>query len=1376
MWWLFFLLIPAQAQVNTPQNFTSPCLDQNHIFFVPGVLAAGGSSRACLSRFHPDGQARMIITLVTEDGQRVSASRDLATGDGGCLDLSVPQKPNTKADVNVNVRYIDGNCVWTQRVPVRIAASKVLVVHTERARYRPGEVLKFRVLALKTDLTPVSTAVEEIWLEGPGSWEVKAAQWNRVRTRTGLVQLQHELDELAPPGKWTLRARLDDGSQGSSTFLVGNYELPPFQLTVRHSAKVLRSSERLSWTVCVRYPWSEAVEGMLVIRIRGAGSSAGIRTAVRLRARACHRHAAAARRIQLDKMAADDVVIADFSFQEEGTRVWQNTTVVSQVVENPVSLEFLVKHKPVISPGLPYKLKIEATRWDDKPATNELVHVCRSPATSENDARVTNAACVDALTDDSGVARVMFTVEEHASPYYVFEASARNTHIRLVAHSAVSGARSAFGPLRAARTRSILPLYLRLPAHSNTPVTVHFVVITRGGTIYRWGATTQCPTHDSDQIHTTTRNSICPTLDIPRRSNLIITNSSDLDSLKDFHAAKIMLPLKMSHQMCPDSYLFAYFQYDGELVTASKHFEMEECFTNEVELSWDNRITPPGSTATLTLSTLGPALCALSAIDNAAKWTNPPHELKDEVMQQLRRVIQTQRNITQYDAAGDCFLTSEEPFDEGSELSASGVRSIGAGARPRCVRGPQSLTDEIKPRTDFAEAWLWRLLPVGSNGTGVTSAVTPDSVTRYEASAFCLSKTGVAVSQPAVLQVFREFFIHADGPKQLRRGDTTIMRYRLFNYLYESLSVQVTVASDQSLDILERTELLCIRARSSVARRLTITARELGEGSLRIRAEPKRGACGNNTTAGSGDEVVIKVKVEPEGVPTHDYKSALLCANTGFGASDETWKWPQVQATPGSESLIVWVTGDLNGPLLADADSLILLPRGCGEQNMQRLAANYLASLLQNSSPNTITTRLHMARGFVRQMQYLHPSGGFSAFGPSDPVPSTWLTAFCVRYLRRIHQTLYPDSPVPDFINRAERWLIDQQMENGCFRNEGQIFHRELRGGIEDDGEIASVALTAYTISSLMESTTILPYRIIKNSLSCFRALPPAKSKTSSKIYAHSILAYTLMRLRRYEAELAKMNEASPWEKPSALKDSEEMRELVDLIRVAKRSGEFVWWDSGNLATSIEATGYALLALAECPVTLQPTCAVDARAAVLWLSTHRSVGGGFVSTQDTLVALEALLRWSTILPPPSNLRVRIQSKYTTEAVNLAPGMTIPNVIKMDISDKLSVTVEGTGCALVQATRSYSSTGATSRQSLSADVSVRTDGPFNCDNTTNCYCAAIVDACVIWRGPLPAMSLAELSLPASYAADAGMLYAQLKKTNTTASHRVVHERG
>ncbi|XP_038211298.1 pregnancy zone protein-like [Zerene cesonia] len=1412
---ILLFLTPVLANVSElPQNITSsPCTDQNHLFLVPGVLTAGGTNRACLSRFHPEGSARMLLTLLVK-GESVSAMRQLNPGDGGCLDISVPLQPNSKAELVVNIRYPEASCTWERRVPLRISSGRLLIIHTERAKYRPGDLVRFRLIALKADLTPAHTNIDEIWLEGPrGAWEgTRLAQWPRVRTRFGIAQQQYQLDELAPVGKWTLRARLGDGTQGSAFFSVANYEVPPFQLSVRHAPRILRTSERLVWTVCVRYPWSEAVEGMLVIRIRGAGSAGGIRTATRLRARACHRHAAAARRIGLMGDAPPDVIIADFSFQEEGTRIWQNTTVVSQVVDDPVTLEFLTKQGTVVSSGLPYKLKVKATRWDDKPASNETVRICKSPANSIDTIHVGNSSCIDSLTDEKGIARVMFTAD--GSPFYVFRASTNSTSATL--HLTVGSGRAALGPLRApTRSRTLVPLYVNIPDVSK-PLTVHFVVITRGGIIYRWGATTQCPT-STDQVLTASRDSTCQSNNIRHQpgkitkfsdwpnmantswninssnpelwanmgkfgsfQNFAPNASSDvLDSLLDGQLLKIMLPIKVTHQMCPDSHLVAYFYHGHELISASKHFEMDECFVNKVELSWSTRQALPGSIANLHISTPGPALCALSVIDTASKWVQPVENIKDLILRNLRKLMDSHRNMTEYDAAGECFFSEDSPSAASlaeAWLAGAGVRLAGGarGARGGCA--PAALVaGENASRSDFSEAWLWRLVAVGANGSVVASARTPDSITRFEASALCLAKTGVAVSQPAVLQVFREFFLHADGPRRLRRGDDAVVRYRLFNYLYRPLSVHIEALAEPHLSGAESRR-GCVAARAALSGRLQLRARRPGAARLALRAAAAAagGGCGATADVEVTDEVIIEIQVDPEGVPVQEHKSIMLCGrDRGVGGSTESevkWNWSKADIVPGTESVTLWAASDLTGPLLADADSLTQLPRGCGEQNMARLATNLLAlSLLHPDSSAAYIAKDHVARGFARQMQYSHPGGGFSAFGSSDPRPSTWLTAFCVRYLRRAHQVISPGELVPSAVELAERWLLSQQMENGCFRNEGQVFHRELKGGLNEDGDIANVALTAYVITSLIESSGPLSFTVIQNSLSCLRALPPKKA---SKAYTYSLVTYAYLRIRRYERELRESNEAGE----NSLVD-EEMKELIGLMKMAKRKGDLVWWESGSLSASVEATGYALLSLGECVRAGAgraggaggaggAACAACAGGAAAWLAARANPAGGFVSTQDTLVALEGLSRWSSAVPSSTNLTLIIRSGVITKALHVSSSSRLPQVVKLPVGD-VSVSADGTGCSVIQATRLYNSLSVDEKRDklLKAQVSVLTDGPFNCDGNTTCFCAAVVEVCVQWSDQFPEMALLEVSLPGGYGADTALLYKMHLDTRT-----------
>ncbi|XP_050674594.1 alpha-2-macroglobulin-like protein 1, partial [Leptidea sinapis] len=616
------------------------------------------------------------------------------------------------------------------------------------------------------------------------------------------------------------------------------------------------------------------------------------------------------------------------------------------------------------------------------------------------------------------------------------------------------------------------------------------------------------------------------------------------------------------------------------------------------------------------------------------------------------------------------------------------------------------------------------------------------------------------------LQVFREFFIHADSPRRLRRGDSTVVQYRLFNYLYEPLTVQIVVLTDPHLEgPANYVERACVLARSSIARRVSILAKLPGVARLSIKATSVADKCGNSTNISQktiSDEVIVEMQVDPEGVPAQEHRSILLCDKENFGPvkSSIAWNWSKEEdIVPGTETVVLWAVSDFTGPLWADADALVTLPRGCGEQNMARLATNLLAlSYLHPQSQQAATAKEHVARGFTRQLQYVHPSGGFSAFGPADPIASTWLTAFCIRYLRRAHQVIFPDSPQPPAIQRAERWLLSQQMENGCFRNEGQVFHKELKGGLNDDGETASIALTAYVITSLIESSLPIPYRIIQNSLSCLRALPP--KKTPPKLYAYSIITYAFMRLRRYEKELRLTNEALSLDGvASGLTMDEEMKGLVGFLKVAKRSTDYVWWESGSLATTVESTGYALLALSECPNHLLDSCSSDARRAILWLATHRTAAGGFVSTQDTLVALEGLARWSSILPSDTNLTLRAECGVISRSVNISSNSKVPDLLKMPIGG-LRLSVQGTGCALIQGTRFYNtlSTHDRTEKSLQVQTIVRTDGTYNCDTT--CFCAAVVEVCAVWSGEFPEMALLEVTLPGGFAADAALLYSQL----------------
>uniref|UniRef100_A0A672GKE5 Complement component c3b, tandem duplicate 2 n=1 Tax=Salarias fasciatus TaxID=181472 RepID=A0A672GKE5_SALFA len=77
------------------------------------------------------------------------------------------------------------------------------------------------------------------------------------------------------------------------------------------------------------------------------------------------------------------------------------------------------------------------------------------------------------------------------------------------------------------------------------------------------------------------------------------------------------------------------------------------------------------------------------------------------------------------------------------------------------------------------------------------------------------------------------------------------------------------------------------------------------------------------------------------------------------------------------------------------------------------------------------------------------------------------------------------------------------------------------------------------------------------------------------------------------------------------------------------------WPDRENTLFTLEATGYALLAL------VRMGQMEEAAAAFKWLNSQRRRGGGFGSTQSTMVVLQALSEYLIQQPPPQDLRLDV---------------------------------------------------------------------------------------------------------------------------------------
>jgi CD109 antigen len=118
-------------------------------------------------------------------------------------------------------------------------------------------------------------------------------------------------------------------------------------------------------------------------------------------------------------------------------------------------------------------------------------------------------------------------------------------------------------------------------------------------------------------------------------------------------------------------------------------------------------------------------------------------------------------------------------------------------------------------------------------------------------------------------------------------------------------------------------------------------------------------------------------------------------------------------------------------------------------------------------------------------------------------------------------------------------------------------------------------------------------------------------------------------------------------------------------------------------SSDIEATGYAVLAL------IQHGDQVNASRAARWLVSQRNAYGGFGSTQDTVVGLQALTEFAALASADVDLTVAISAGDTTEEVLItSDNFDVMQVIEVPTGVQMRVEAEGEGQAVLQVVRRY----------------------------------------------------------------------------------------
>uniref|UniRef100_A0A8C9XCM4 Alpha-2-macroglobulin n=1 Tax=Sander lucioperca TaxID=283035 RepID=A0A8C9XCM4_SANLU len=733
--------------------------------------------------------------------------------------------------------------------------------------------------------------------------------------------------------------------------------------------------------------------------------------------------------------------------------------------------------------------------------------------------------------------------------------------------------------------------------------------------------------------------------------------------LQGVERGKVSFKLTVSPDMAPDVQVVAYAILPSETVIANS----ADFSTENVSLEFCPTSAVPGEETIMQVTAQPESLCGVSAVDQSVLIKEPGKTLDADKIFQLLPVtklsyipydiedsveclpVRPRRDVLPYPngmkmatnldiRVPSCLKYKGKEYYQGyairKEVMAAGFPvPEGAGA-------PNMPSPDISPlvtvRTFFPETWIWDLVEVGESGTKDVSLTVPDTITTWETEAFCLSPQGFGLAPRKNITVFQPFFLELSLPYSIIRGEHFELKATTFNYLTSCIMVTVTPTPslDYTLTPLSGDQYTsCLRGSERKTLSWTMAPSVLGVVNVSVSAEAVTSqiSCDNEIVSvperGRIDVVTRSLIVKAEGTEMTKTYNWLLCPKGEALTEEMNIQLPE-NVIDGSARASVSVLGDILGRALKNLDGLLQMPYGCGEQNMALLAPNiYILEYLRNTQQLTPAIREKatnfLTSGYQRQLNYKDKDGAYSTFGAGPG--NTWLTAFVLRSFSKAQSFIYIDPS-------------------------GKLFHNIMKGGVSDE-----VTLSAYITAGPAV------HGPVNASLSCLKESISDLSNT----YTTALLAYvfTLAGDMETRAHL-----------------------LKHLDAVVLQEGGFLHWSQTATETSaslsVEISSYVLLAKLSASPTVEDLG--YASRIVRWLTSQQNYYGGFSSTQDTVVALQALALYSTLVFSPegsSTVTVQSPSGQLMFDVNQNNKLLYQEKQLQDVTGKYSLEVKGTACAI-----------------------------------------------------------------------------------------------
>ncbi|XP_069836046.1 ovostatin-like [Dendropsophus ebraccatus] len=1291
--------------------------DPQYALSIPARLNSGDTGRACINIQGYNQNVQLSVGLqYGENTTSIFNENVTSRSFFKCQKFNIPVV-QANSPVLVTLSISGGGVEILKRYPVVITVvNNIYLIQMDKPIYKPRQKVLFNLVSLNQNLLPVNELYTEVYLTDPmGS---RLIQWLNQRSRNGLVSLEFLLIDDAAPGLYSLTAKRASSYVLSQWFTVEEYVLPRF--TVSLDAKSILSilDETLTFNVSAMYTYGKPVSGDIFVQWCRAPTYGRVNNCYKDKNGACYNKKAKLTAdgayngkidltyIQMELSGAQTYLNLSVTVTEDGTGIQVTQTQYMWVTSQLASISFdYERTNQYYKRGLPYSVRVFLQDQNGRPIVGEEVEL-----------QIEGVQEIQKIqTDVNGGAAYNIDTSSFLKPNFTIKASYPNTdqcyslNWRGPDYPVTEYTVYRFYSLTGSFLQ-IIPPNDTLRCGQNQNIEVQFLLST-----------------DGIDARTTKATFYYLTMS---RSRIVQSGYQEVNVTRGKYGTfSLLLPVTSDMALSTD--LIVYTILKKELITDTRSLGVESCFKNEVSLNFSTEIGPPASSVNLKITASPGSLCAVKVIDSSVLLLRSDDALTPELIYYSMQNWFYRYQVGEFNVElpePPCEDPNKQIFYDGQYYvpvssdsegdTYTNIKNIGlvvgtdATVRKPVVCGQEGLVYPLVPlattpkksaaktaalstsdgneaivtvRTNFTDTWVWTIVSANSSGYGVLSQKAPDTITEWKGSMICTSeKDGFGMTKSlSSFKTFQPFFVEMSLPYSFIRGETLVLTASVANYLLQCVKVNVTLspsaAYSATLQAVKQDACICSGERASYS--WNVNALSLGVTSFTLTAQTTYIAKTCNGTNDPSqparkDTVIQSIVVEAEGVKNEVTSSNLICAQG---------EKPQIQfiemdlsntmnLVPDSASGFITVLGDVIGLPLQNLDSLLQMPFGCGEHSLLRMAPiPYVLDYLETTKQLTNEIRQKaiqlMTDGYYRVVGYRLWSGAYSLFrGLSKE--NSWLAAYVFKTFEKCKKYIYIDQSIQQ---QTLIWLQNsQQLKSGCFRAAGDPFMRS-RGGADDD-----ISYTAYLTIALLESNYSLGATLLSGCLTCLQnAL-----QTNQSIYNKALMVYAFTLAQDWDRRCTLLKSL----RPKAISDAGTIHwEREDKPPARPLDFFYPLYSPGE----VEMTSYILMAIAKGPNVTKEEMTFMAKVSV-WLIRQQNSYGGFRSTQDTVVALQALSTFGKMVFNPNAQQIVVlksTSIETTITVNNNNRLVVQSK-PFRVPDQYIIGINGTGCCLVQATVRY----------------------------------------------------------------------------------------